>query len=197
MAVASLRYRPNASLPEESKFGYVVFSGDPVDYHHWCFRTELKFATCKDEDAPRTMREVIENLKGDALAVAIEIGSAALLADTGKKKLIAAMLAHIFPIARHEAKALYKEGHKTSDGVFTKQHGESMQSFIPRRKRWWTLLSQLDTSLSMSSEVKGDILLDSAKLIDWQRQLILTTTRNSTEFAEIEKALMEQLGALH
>ena len=42
MAIASLRYRPNAAPPEESKAGYVVFSGDAHEYHYWRFRTDLK-----------------------------------------------------------------------------------------------------------------------------------------------------------
>ena len=73
MAVSSLRYRPNAPLPEESKFGYVIFDGKPEDYHHWFFRTELKMKTAKDSDLPNVAQQIIENLKGHALQVAIEI----------------------------------------------------------------------------------------------------------------------------
>ena len=45
MAVASLRYRPNAALADESKAGFVYFSGVPREYHYWHFRTMLKFET--------------------------------------------------------------------------------------------------------------------------------------------------------
>ena len=198
MAVASLRYRPNSAAPEENKFGYIVFSGDAVDYYSWLFRTELKFKVTKDEEFSKTMTNVIENLRGDALSVAMEIGMDELLKpDTGAKKLFDAILEHVFPIARHESKALYKEGHKTREGVFVRQPSESMQSYILRRKRWWSLLQKLDDSVKLSDEHLGDMLLDSANILDWQRQLILTSTNNSTKFAEVEEALMEQLSLVH
>ena len=74
MAISSLRYRPGAHPPEESKHGYVVFNGDPKDYHHWLFRTRLKIKTCKQDEFPRVAQNVVENLRGEALQVAIEIG---------------------------------------------------------------------------------------------------------------------------
>ena len=49
-ALQSLRYNPHAKGSEETKFGYVVFDGSPVDYHHWRFRTKLKVdASSKDD----------------------------------------------------------------------------------------------------------------------------------------------------
>ena len=156
MAVSSLRYRPNFNTPEESKFGFIVFSGEPHEYH---FRSELKLMTTSKEDFQKTMTNIIENLRGDALNVAMEVGVEHLLdPDTGCKKLFDSMLAHIFPIARHESKALYREGHKTREGVFVRQPSESMQSFILRRKRWWSLLKQLDDAVALSDDHLGDAL---------------------------------------
>ena len=167
MAVASLKFRPTAIAPEESKFGFVVFSGEPHEYHNWHFRTQLKLKTTSKDDFQKTMTNIIENLRGDALNVAIEVGVDVLLnPNSGEKELFEHMVAHIFPIARHESKALYKEGHKTREGVFVRQPSESMQSFILRRKRWWSLLQQLDSTVKLSDEHLGDILLHSANVLD-------------------------------
>ena len=92
------------------------------------------------------------------------------------------MRKHMFPVAQREAKELYREGHKTRDGVFTRQSGESMQSYILRRRRWWQMLKQPDSTYSQSVDLLGDILVDGANILDWQKQLILTTTVNSTEY---------------
>merc|ERR1712197_329408 len=100
-------------------------------------------------------------------------------------------------MARHEAKELYREGHQQNEGAFRRQQGESMQSYILRRKRWWTLLKQLDSSATISTEMLGDMLLESARIQPRQRQMILTSTHNRTEFADVEKALMEQLSDFH
>ena len=72
-----------------------------------------------------------------------------------------------------------------------------MQSYILRRKRWWSLLQQLDDTVRLSDEHLGDMLLDAANIQDWQRQMILTSTGNSTKFADVEHALMEQLSNIH
>jgi hypothetical protein len=107
------------------------------------------------------------------------------------------MLAHIFPVARHESKELYREGHKMREGVFVRQNGESMQAYILRRKRWWQLLRQLDDTIVLTDEHLGDMLLDASNIQGWQRQMILTSTANSTSFANVEKALMDQMGTVH
>ena len=80
-------------------------------------------------------RQIIENLRGDALSVAMEVGVDKLFVENGARGLMDAMVAHIFPVARHESKALYREGHQTHEGVLLRHQGESMQSFSIRRKR--------------------------------------------------------------
>ena len=98
MAVSSLRYRSHQALPEESKFGFVVFSGDAHEYHYWLFRSRLKtssipvLANDASDEAIRIatdkrkeiMRQVVENLRGDALSVAM-IGQDTLFAVGGEK----------------------------------------------------------------------------------------------------------------
>ena len=63
------------------------------------------------------MQQVIENLKGDALGVAMDIGIDDLFAEGGDTRLEEALMKNIFPITKHESKALYKEGHKTREGA--------------------------------------------------------------------------------
>ena len=100
-------------------------------------------------------------------------------------------------MSRREATYLHREGHKVKEGAFQRQTGESMQSYILRRKRWWTLLKQLDPTATISTEMRGDMLLDSARIHPRQRQMILTSTHNSTEFVDVGKASMEQLSDFH
>ena len=61
MAASSLRYRPNATAPEERKFGYGIFDGRPTEYHHWLFRTQLEAKAAKKEDVPQVLQYVVEN----------------------------------------------------------------------------------------------------------------------------------------
>lgn len=153
-------------MPEENKHGYVVFDGRPSDFHHWLFRTQLKFAAARrqhqgEETPPKlgmVMQNVVENLRGEALQVAMTIGIDVLIRDNGSgaEVLIEALRKYIFPIAAHEAKELYKEGHNMKDSVLTRQSGESMQNYILRRKRWYDLLTQLDDSVNLGTTKLGD-----------------------------------------
>ena len=74
MAVNSLRYRPNATVPDETKAGYVIYSGNAYEFHHWQFRTELKMSVSKEEDVPKTASQIVESLRGEALSIAMTVG---------------------------------------------------------------------------------------------------------------------------
>ena len=74
MAVSSLRYRPNAPPPQESKLVYVMFDGNATEYHHWFFRTQLKIKTAKRDDVAHVIQNVVENLRGEATQKAVQIG---------------------------------------------------------------------------------------------------------------------------
>ena len=65
MAVSSLRYRPNASQVEESKAGYVVFSGDAHEYHYWHVRTMLKLELIPTLPEVKEV-ETLKSEEGDA-----------------------------------------------------------------------------------------------------------------------------------
>ena len=194
MAVASLRYRPNAINPEENKLGYVIYSGSAVDFQYWKFRTELKIACCKDDDDYRKVAQnVIETLRGDPLQVAMDIGIVALISrsSNGLTTLVQKIQDKIFPLKDEEAKALYREGHKIG-GVVSRQSGESMSSYITRRERWYKLLTSMDSSITFSDHMLGDMLLDNAGLNETQRLLILTSISNVKTFDGIAEALKLQ-----
>ena len=72
------------------------------------------------------MTRVVENLRGDALGVAMDIGVEALLDEGGDRKLEEAMFKHIFPVHSNGAKALYNEGHR---------YGKA-SSFVNRVSQW-------------------------------------------------------------
>ena len=132
MAVSSLRYRPNAPPPEESSLGYVIFSGSPFEFHHWEYRTTLKKEAAREADMAQVAASIVENLRGTVAQVAMEIPMAEMLARDGSgiMRLIDSVREHIFPIVQQEAKELYKEGHRTRDGVLTRQNNEPMQNYI-------------------------------------------------------------------
>ena len=201
MAVASLRYDAMQNV-EESKTGLFIFDGTPSRYHEWEFRSKVRWASVADSDKRKTMSMIIESLRGEAANVAMDIGIDELMevggetCDEGFNKLMAGTRRMVFPFARAEAKELFKVGSK-SKGLLTRQPGESMSSFVSRRRRWWTKLRQMDDSIDLSSAVRGDLMLEAAGLSPTEQKLVLTSIGNSRDFDRLGEALIEQHSNIH
>ena len=135
-AIKALAYQPYKKVPEETKRGFVYYHGNAQDYHFWLFKTELKMATTKKEDYPEAMSRLIESLRGDALTIAIEIGTEALIENetrNGLKLLKTKIREHVFPVLKDEVKTLWREGHREAGGILSRQRGEPMSNYIERR----------------------------------------------------------------
>ena len=111
-AIKSLAYRPFDRLPDETKAGFVYYNGSAQDYAFWMFKTDLKMKTTKEDDFPSAVHRLVESLRGDALTIAMQIGTDALIMTdrTGIQLLIDRMREHVFPIIKDEVKALYSRG---------------------------------------------------------------------------------------
>ena len=133
MAVASLRYNANVVI-DQTQSGLFVYDGTPARFHEWELRSDLRWDATEEEDKAKTMNMVPENLRGEAALVAMDLGSATLMANDGFKDLVNAVRKHVFPQARAEAKELYRVGHRAK-GVMARQPTEPMVSYVSRRRR--------------------------------------------------------------
>ena len=116
--------------------------------------------------------------------------------DAGLNVLVKAIKDMVFPQKNLEAKELYDIGHQKT-GLLCRQRGESMLSFTGRRKRWYRLLNLMDKDIALSEQIQGDLLLDCAGISKQERLLVLTSTSNSTAFADVSQALLKQHGKIH
>ena len=134
-AIKALSYRQYDKVPEETKQGFVHYTGTAMDYHFWLFKTELKMKTVKADDYPEAMSRLIEALRGDALTIAMEIGTDALINPDRKgiDLLKTKIKEHVFPVIKEEVKTLYREGHREGGGILSRQRGEPMANYIERR----------------------------------------------------------------
>ena len=144
----------------------------------------------------KEMSKVVDGLRGDAAQIAIDLGTSKILGATGLTDLIEAMRASVFPQARAEAKELYKVGHKVK-GVLSRQPGEPMVNFISRRRRWWRQLKEMDSTVTLSPSILGDLMLESSGLSDVEQLMVLTSTDNNREFDVVAQALLEQHSKAH
>jgi hypothetical protein len=175
----------------ETKSGVYIYAGAPGDFHEWEFRTKARFLSTKEEDRKLCGPRVLEGLKGDAYLVARDLGLEVLAEETGVDKLVTAMRDHVFPSLEDEAQLLYHHGQK-ADGILARQAGESMFSYVSRRRRWWDTLQQLDANTKISENIRSDLLLTMSGLDHDKQLLIKTTVGNRKVFEEIAQALIKQ-----
>lgn len=165
-----------------------VYKGDVSRFYEWESRLSMLRKNVKDEEWPRTMNSIIEDLDGEALRVAMDIGVEELMQKTGLEKLIHAMHAHVFPHARAEAEELYQLGYQ-SKGILARQPGESLQSHVKRRRRWWRHMQIMYKRAQLWTPRLGMLMLLASGLSLDQRAMVLGTTSNSFEFEALATAL--------
>ena len=72
-----------------------------------------------------------------------------------------------------------------------------MISYVSRGERWWIMLKSMDPDLTLSAEIRGDLMLDAAGLSEHERLMVLTSTVNGTDIDNIADALQKQHGKIH
>ena len=88
--------------------------------------------------------------------LARDVGLDALTSEEGLEDLLQKMKAFVFPRANEEAKELFRAGQKHGGPL----SGESMLSCTNRRKRWWSVLQELDSTMMLSDSLRAELLLD-------------------------------------
>ena len=189
MALASLRFQRNAQEYEESRQGMIVFAGDAASFHEWHFRLQIKKSLCTELPAP--MAKVVDALRGEALSCAMEIGLAKLMEANGLDLLVQKVQERLFPQRTAEARELLKQGMRIG-GPMSRVPGEPMTSYISRRRRWWTLVREMDNTLELGDTVQGSMMLEQAGLSRFEQNMVLTSTKGQRTMTAIAEALLEQ-----
>ena len=97
----------------------------------------------KDSKWTELASNVVDALRDDAMKIAMDLGREVLISTDGVPKLVEKMGKQVNTKSELEATELYKEGGKNM-GPLSRQFGESMLSYVFRRRRWWTRLRTLD-----------------------------------------------------
>ena len=139
---------------------------------------------------------LLESLRGDAYIVAQDLGHEVLKSADAITMIADAVRKMIFPLQAQEAKELCRVGASVG-GVMARQAGESMNSYVGRRKGWYRKLKELDKTVEISDTILGDLLLDNSGLDRKERLMVLTAVGQTPSFEAMEKALVTQHGKLH
>ena len=126
----------------------------------------------------------------------MEIGLAKLMEADGLDLLVQKVQERLFPQRTAEARELLKQGMRIG-GLMSRVPGEPMTSYISRRRRWWTLVHEMDTTLELGDTVQGSMMLEQAGLSRFEQNMVLTYTKGQRTMTAIAEALFEQHYDVH
>ena len=97
----------------------------------------------------------------------------------------------LFPQRTAEARKLLKQGMRIG-GPMSRVLGEPMTSYISRRRRWWTLVHEMDNTLELGDTVQGSMMLEQAGLSRFEQNMVLTYTKGQRTMTAIAEALLDK-----
>ena len=113
----------------------------------------------KPVDHGPLVNKIVEGLRGDAFAVARDVGHDQLTAPGGLEHLITQIKAHVFPRAQEQAKELFRAGQRVG-GPLARQSLEPMLSYTQRHRKWWKILIELDPSMQLPDSLRMELVTE-------------------------------------
>ena len=141
------------------------------------------------------VQKVLEGLREEAFELARDIGVDVLTQPGGLRKFVKKLRDVVFPLASEEARELFKAGQKP--GSLARQNGESMLSYVSRRRRWWKLLKTLDGSIELSEPMRVELLLELSGLSRQEIIVIKACAPDAKSFESVAATLVEQYSGVH
>ena len=141
------------------------------------------------------VQKVLEGLREEAFELARDIGVDVLTQPGGLRKFVKKLRDVVFLRASEEARELFKAGQKP--GSLARQNGESMLSYVSRRRRWWKLLKTLDGSIELSEPMRVELLLELSGLSRQEIIVIKACAPDAKSFESVAATLVEQYSGVH
>ena len=129
------------------------YDGEPSKLAEYSFRVKLLHTRLQHLDEAEAKKKgplgllLIDGLRGQALQVARELDPAKLAKPDGHKLLVDTLYKAFRPRRQQDARELYNAGAQTA-GMLARQAGETMTSFLLRRRTWYMLID-LDEKLQL------------------------------------------------
>ena len=109
----------------------------------------------------------------------MEIGLAKLMEANGLDLLVQKVQERLVPQRTEEAREMLKQG-MLIGGPISRVPGEPMTSYISRRRRWWTLVHEMDNTLELGDTVQGSVMLEQAGLSRFEQNMVFDVHQRTT-----------------
>ena len=168
----------------EARSGTPIFTGETHQFEDWNLCLLAKMLTSTDEQKKVFAVHAVGGLRGCALRVPRKVGMGRFLKDDGPEHFNAVIQAEILRLATVETCELFALGAK-SGSLLARAYGEPMCECTSRREPWHRKLTGPDESLTISDDIRSQLLLDNATL----EKPIMASIANSMNFEKIAACL--------
>ena len=103
--------------------------------------------------------------------------------------LINHMRGMVFPLTEHESIELFRQYCRPGRPL-SRQSGEGMKQYVSRRRRCWTLLTQIDPAIHLREGHRSDMLLDLSGLTREERVMVQNSISNERDSDRVDEALI-------
>ena len=205
--VDCLRWQTFSTVQDESwsteaKSGVPRYDGDVAKLAEYQFRVRLRQAREKAMDeselqklGPLALR-LVDGLRGPALQVARGLPVDQLAKEEGTSILLKALQATLQPRSKQEARDLYQVGAQ-SGGVLSRQTGESIPSYVLRRKAWYNLMLDMDASLKLPEGILAEQTLQNSGLSADYQLLVRAAIQGEMTMERLCEELVAQRSRIH
>ena len=139
---------------------------------------------------------LVDGLRGQALHVARGLPVDELGKPGGVDFLLKNLDQVLRPRSKQEARELYQCGAQHG-GVLARQRGESIPSYVLRRKAWYRMMVDLDPELSLPDGILTEQLLMNAGISEDHRLLIRTAIQGDMTWDRVCEELVAQHSRIH
>ena len=101
-----------------------------------------------------------------------------------------------FSLTEHESKEPFRQYFRPG-GPLSRHHGESMKQSVSRRRRCWTLLTQMDPVKHLSEGHRSGMLLVLSGLTREERVMVQASISNERDLDSVAEALIVQHPRIH
>ena len=151
----------------EGKAGVPRFDGEVTKLAEYQFRVRLRQSRERAMDEAELKKlgplglRLIDGLRGPALQVARGLQVDKLSRDEGPTYLLQSLQAAFQPRSKQEARDLYQVGAQQG-GILSRQSGESIPSYVLRRRTWYAMMTDLDGELKLPEPILAEQILQNS-----------------------------------
>ena len=189
----------------EGKQGIPRFDGDAIKLSEYHYRVRMRQLREKNQDQTEVKKlgplglRLVDGLRGPALQVARSLHVEKLASEEGPVYLMENLTKAFKPRAKQEARELYQAGAQVG-GVLSRQFGESIPSYVLRRKTWYRMLTDLNSELTLPEVILAEQVLLNASIGSDHQLMIRTALGGDTVSLTVDAVcseLLAQHGRIH